>query len=413
VTTDSARREGVRGTPPGRPRKVVAALHQGDPGGPLRSLKPVLARLATDGEVVAVLPDEGGAVEELRGVARVEILGHRALVLPRGARALATLLPRLVAEVRGFRALLRRERPDLVLIVTTTLTTLNLAARLERVPTVLYAAELYRHGSRGDALRIRLGPRLLRVNAALATVTVPCSQAVGALLAPRTPQVVVYPAIDPAVARGDAEGFRRKHGIAATGPCLATLGNIARGRGQDVAIRALADLRRDRPGAQLVIAGVPHPRPTDHAFAAELEELAEELGVRDAVHLCGFARPGDVFAVADVVVNPARFAETFGIVAMEALVSGRPVVSTDVGAVPEVLEDGRHALLVPSDHPEALAAAVRRLLDDPALALRLVEQGREHVLSSFSAERQLPRFDRAIAMALAAGAPASGRSPTG
>ncbi len=377
-------------------------MHQSDSGGPLRSLRPVLSRLAADAEIVAVVPAAGRAAAELSDVARTEVLGHQPLVLPRDARAALTLGPRLWTEVRGFRALLRRERPDLVVIATTSLTTLTLAARLERVPTIVYAAELYRQGSRGDVLRSRLGPKVLRLNAALATVTVPCSRTVASLLRAGTRHVVVYPAIDPRVARGDGEAFRRRHSLPAAGPYLATLGNIARGRGQDDAIRALAELCRTHPTAQLVIAGTPHPRRIDRAFADELVELAGSLGVRDAVHLCGFAPPGDVFAVADVIVNPARFGETFGRVAMEALVSGRPVVSTDVGAIPEVLEDGRHALLVPADRPDALAAALRRVLDDPRLASRLVEEGRAHVTSSFSAERQLPRFDAAIEMALGA-----------
>ena len=385
------------------PRSVVAALHLADPGGPSRSLQPVLERLAVDGDVVIAVPRLGRAADELSHVGRAVALGHGPLIFPRRPRDLAALPARLRTDARRFRALLRRERAELAIVATTTLPALTLAAWLEGVPTVVYAAELYRQGTVGDALRSAIGTADVRLNERLATVMVACSHAVATQLRHPDRAVVVYPAIDPAVADGDGDAFRRRHALPAGGPVLATLGNLARGRGQDVAVRALAALRGRHPGARLVIAGLPHPRAADLAYAEELRALARELGVGDAVHLVGFERPADVFAVADVVVNPARFAETFGIVAAEALVAGRPVVSTDVGAVSEVLEDGRHALLVGSDRPEAMAASCARLLGDPSLAGRLVDAGRRHVLATYNAERQLPRFEEAIERALIEG----------
>jgi glycosyltransferase involved in cell wall biosynthesis len=382
------------------PRKVVAAFHLSEPSGPARALQPALARLARDAEVVVAVPGPGRTAEEVRAFARPVTLGHGPLMFPTGAGEARDLPGRLRGEVRRFRALLRAEGADLAIVATTTLPALTLAARLEGVPTVVYATELFRHGSRGDDLRAVIGRGAIAANARLASVVVACSHTVAEALPAGTRSEVMYPPIDPEPGVGDAERLRREHGIPATGPCLATLGNVARPRAQDVAIRALAELRRDHPGARLVIGNAPFPRPRDRAYAAEILALAERLGVADAVHMCGFARRDDVFAACDVVLNPARFAETFGIVAMEALVAGRPVVSTSVGAVPEVLEDGRHALLVPPDRPDAMAAAVRRLLADPGLAERLVADGREHVRATFGAERQLPRFERAVALAL-------------
>jgi glycosyltransferase involved in cell wall biosynthesis len=392
---------GAAGRP--APRRVVVALHLPDPSGPWRSLQPALDRLAARGaEIVVAVPRIGRVATELTAGARAEATGHGPLMLPRRPAAAAATAVALRADARRFRALLRREHPDLVIVATTTLPALVLAARRERVPTIVYAAELYRQGAAGDRLRSRIGRGAIRLNERLATVTVPCSHAVAGQLRHPDRAIVFYSPIGPAE-EGDGDALRRRHAIPGSGPVIATIGNIARGRGQDVAIRALAELRRERPGARLVIAGTPHPRPMDEAFAEEIDALAASLGVAEAVHRVGFVRPADVFAVADVVVNPARFAETFGIVAMEALAAGRPVVSTHVGAVPEVLRDGEHALLVPPDRPEALVAAIGRLLDDPALAARLVARGREHVGTAFSAERVLPRFDEAVAAALAGG----------
>jgi glycosyltransferase involved in cell wall biosynthesis len=386
------------------PRSVVAALHLPEPSGPSRALQPVLEHLSRDASVVVAVPCLGRTAEELRGVARVEPLGHGPLMFPRGLRDIPRVAACLRSDTRRFRALLRRERADLAIISTTTLPALALAARLERVPSIVYATELYRQGRRSDVARMPARAASFAANARLATVTVTCSRTVEAELPRGTRSYVMYPPIDPLPAPGDAASFRARFGIPATSPTLATLGNVSRGRGQDVAIRAVADLRRDLPGARLIVANAPHPREADLAYAAELAGLAERLGVADAVHFCGLADRADVFAASDVVVNPARFAETFGIVATEALVAGVPVVSTDVGAVPEVLGHERHALLVPSDRPETMAAAVRRLVAEPQLAARLVDDGRAHVLASYSRERQLPRFDEAVAAALGAGA---------
>ena len=379
---------------------VVAALHLSEPSGPSRSIGPVLERCSERGaEVTVAVPAPGGAAQELAHAAHVVVTGHEPLTFPRRPREAAQIVRQAGADARRFRALLREVRADVAIVATTSLPALTLAARTERVPVVLYAAELYRHsGARGPRSWATLAA--VRANARMATVAVGCSQYVVDHLPRGTPSVVVYPAIDPAVADGDAEAFRRRHAIPTSGPCLATLGNVSPGRAQDVAIAVVAELRRDRPDARLVIAGAPHPRAADVAYAAELQRVAARLGVGGAVHLVGFERTADVLAAADLLLNPARVTETFGIASAEALAAGVPVVSTDVGAIPEVLHDGEHALLVPPGDVGAMAAATRRMLDDDVLRERLVDRGREHVRSEFSATRQLPRFDAAIAMAL-------------
>lgn len=381
--------------------RTVAALHLSEPSGPSRTLAPVLRDLAAAGEVLVAVPGPGGAADELRSIGRIAMTGHEALVLPTGPAAAATLPARLRRDVRRFRALLRRERAELAIIATRTLPALVLAARLEGVPSVVYLTELYEQGLPGDAARAVAWRRLVALQARMAGCIVTPTRLVADGLAPSVPVVVAAPSIDPAPGDGDAASLRSRHGIPDTHPVLATIGTVSRGRGQDVALRALAMLRADRPGARLIVAGPVLERDADIAFAKELRDLAEALGVGDAVHLCGFERPADVLAAADVFVNPARFAETFGRAPMEALVAGTPVVATAVGAVPEVLGDERDALLVPRGSPEAIAAAVGRLLDEPGLAERLVRAGRARVLSAYTAERQVAGFREAVELARA------------
>ena len=135
-------------------------------------------------------------------------------------------------------------------------------------------------------MRTTLGRAVARLYTSLAAVTVASSHIVARALARPRRTVVVYPSIEPSVAEGDPEAFGSDTACSTWSPA-ATLAD-RRGRGQDIAIRAFAELRRDHAGAYLVIAGN-RTSPADRAFVAELERLASYLGVPDAVHLCGSA----------------------------------------------------------------------------------------------------------------------------
>jgi glycosyltransferase involved in cell wall biosynthesis len=151
-----------------------------------------------------------------------------------------------------------------------------------------------------------------------------------------------------------------------------------------------------------VLVGDPHPRGVDRDYAAELHALAAELGVTGSVVFPGaLADLSDLYAAADVVVNPARIPESFGRVAAEAVLAGRPVVSADVGAVREVLRDGVDGLLVPPESADAIAAAVLTLWRDPEHGRRMAAAGAERVRAEFGREQDLAAW-RSVIEALAA-----------
>lgn len=136
------------------------------------------------------------------------------------------------------------------------------------------------------------------------------------------------------------------------------------------AIRALAELRRGHPDTRLTVAGSGPQR-------AELEALVAELGLQQAVHFTGRLERqtlAELLRSADVLLNPS-LADNMPNSLLEALASGVPVVSTRVGGVPFMVEDGRTALLVPPQDPGRLAAAVRQLFDNAALAAALRSAG--------------------------------------
>jgi glycosyltransferase involved in cell wall biosynthesis len=139
------------------------------------------------------------------------------------------------------------------------------------------------------------------------------------------------------------------------------------------ALKAFRIVRETVPGARLTIAGSGPER-------ALLEEMAKELGVADAVVFAGRVdneRMPELYREADLALNPS-LADNMPISILEALASGVPVVSTDVGGVPFLVEDGKTALLVPPRNPEQMALAVLRMLHDESLRNRMIENGLEH-----------------------------------
>jgi glycosyltransferase involved in cell wall biosynthesis len=131
------------------------------------------------------------------------------------------------------------------------------------------------------------------------------------------------------------------------------------------AIAALAEL----PAHSLTIIGG-----GDEAYRATLERQAATLGVSDRVAFEVHPRKElpAAYARADAVLFPVNWDEPFGLVPLEAMAVGRPVVATGTGGSAEFLEDGHNCLLYsPAEDPRALASAVRRLADDEELRARL------------------------------------------
>ncbi|MCA5893976.1 glycosyltransferase [Isoptericola sp. NEAU-Y5] len=151
---------------------------------------------------------------------------------------------------------------------------------------------------------------------------------------------------------------------------LLSVGRLVERKGVETVVEALVAL----PGTTLEVVG--GPRAADLGGDPEARRLmaaADRFGVADRVHLRGGVDQDDVqdlMHAADVVVCTPWY-EPFGIVPLEAAACGRPVVGSAVGGLLDSVVDGRTGLLVPPRDPAALAAALRRLQDDPALGERL------------------------------------------
>lgn len=189
-------------------------------------------------------------------------------------------------------------------------------------------------------------------------------------------------------------------------PVLVACGRLVPQKGYPVLLRALARVRERIP-ARLRILG-------EGPLRAELGELAVSLGVAGAVSFEGFqADPAAFMRAADVFVLSSEY-EGFGNVIVEAMAAGAPVVATDCPYGPgEILEGGRHGILVPPGDPEALAAALLRVLGDPALRERLRAAGAARA-PAFGAAAVAAEYGRLFGRVLAARTDAAGRrAPSG
>jgi glycosyltransferase involved in cell wall biosynthesis/GT2 family glycosyltransferase len=386
------------------PRRTLAVFHLAGTSGPSRSLEAELSWLAEQGHLDLVIPGHGRLGDLLGDAADVLALDYRALTLPKpGLRGLLAAARELHGDVRRFRGLIRERRPDLVLAVTTMLPSVPIAAWLEGVPALVYCGELFDRGDRGGAARAFAGRLLAALTARLADGIIACSQTVAAQFARANAEVeTVYPPVGTRYSAGDAAAIRRRFGIEEDASLLASVGYLTKGRGQDVLVRAMPAILERVPEARYLIAGDPFPRPQDLAYRDRLAELIAELGLERAVILAGHVEDvAGLYAAADVVVNPARFNEPFGRVPFEAAIAGRPAVVTRVGAIPELLEDGRSALIVSPDDPNALAGAVVRVLGDPELGAELVRGARAVIADRLTPAHSLEGFQHSVVATLA------------
>jgi glycosyltransferase involved in cell wall biosynthesis len=229
------------------------------------------------------------------------------------------------------------------------------AAGIARRPHVWHAREIVVQS--GAALGVE---RFLTRHGA--TRMIAMSQAIADQLDPRADVVVVHETADPAEFHPTRAGcFRARVGVPDDAPLVGTAGRIDTWKGVDVLLRAWPGVKGARPDAHLVIAGGPVRDKQEYfddlaRVAAALTD-AHWLGMRDDIP--------DLLADLDLFVLASTEPEPYGLVAVEALASGTPVVATDAGGPPEILASAHPGAgrLVPPGDVEALAGTIVAALD--------------------------------------------------
>lgn len=164
-----------------------------------------------------------------------------------------------------------------------------------------------------------------------------------------------------------------------TSPVIGFVGRLVDQKGCEHLVRAAPAILARHPHARFVIVG-------DGVDRSGLEALAVQEGVAAAFEFAGYdPDPARRLRSMTVLAVPSIY-EPLGMVALEAMVCEVPVVASRVGGLPEVVDDGRTGLLVPPRDPAALAAALGRVLDDPASARAMGTAGRDRAIRNFSPE---------------------------
>jgi glycosyltransferase involved in cell wall biosynthesis len=348
--------------------RVVWVVKAWSTGGAERMLLDLLPRLATDVDVIPVAalsrPDDLAPALERAGL-RPRVLDGGPRAAGWRSRAGAASWP------LRLRKLVRTERPDVVHTHGPLVGGLGRAGLLGAPVAVVHTEHSvwssYRRPSRWlNALTFARNDGVAAVSAAVA------DEILGSRSGARTRQRlrVIRNGVDIATVRAEAiqcasvpEALRS--------PSYVCVGHLRHRKGIDVLLEAAVDIERAMPDARGFIVG-----DGEDAVALRAQPSALGLSTVTMMGLRDDARA--IIARCDVFVVPSRV-EGMPLALLEAMALERPIVATRVGGIPELLTHERDALLVPSEDPHALGAAIVRVLGDPALAARLAAAGRQVV----------------------------------
>lgn len=193
--------------------------------------------------------------------------------------------------------------------------------------------------------------------------------------------------LDPASVQAPADArarLRQELGLSDDALLIGSVCRLIAQKGLDNALDAFGQVAADFPAAHYVIAG-------DGPLRGALAAQTAQLGLAERVHFLGWRDDAPaIFAALDALLAPSLW-EGFGLVFLEAMARGVPVISTRVSAIPEVIADGETGWLVPPDDPAALAGALRAALSDPGERRRRGEAGRARLEAQFTVDAMVGR----------------------
>jgi glycosyltransferase involved in cell wall biosynthesis len=346
------------------------------PGGAERALASLAGLLPGLGfEPHAVVLQEGPLEEWLR---RVQC---PAVVLPAGRTRHLLRTARVVSRLRGIA--LREQVQVVVSNQSKGHFYGGLAALAARVPAVWW-----QQGIPGPN-RIELAARFVPSVAVVCSSDAAVSSQARLTPGRRIEKIHLGVPVQTVAARiGSGEAIRREVGW--QGPVVGIVGRLQPWKGQDVFLRAAAIVARAAPNVRFAVVGGAILG-WEGSYPDDLRRLAGELGITDKVHFAG--HQADVvpwFDALDVVVH-ASFGEPFGLVLLEAMALGKPLVAAADGGPLEIVEDGVSGLLVRPGDPERLASAVLRILRERRLAESLSAGSRVRA-EQFSEQRMAAAF---------------------
>lgn len=285
-----------------------------------------------------------------------------------------------VSAVLRLVALIRRERVDVVHTHSSVDAWLGgMAGRLAGVPVV-----------RSRHVSIPIRRRLNPVYTLLADRIIASGEAIRRLVIEAGVNPAKVVAIPAGVDLGEfvegRSGDRIRGELVLSRPVIGSVAMFRGSKGHDLLLEAFERVREEFPEARLLLVG-------DGIRRGWVESLARERGLDGWVTFTGFRDDvPDLLSAMDCFVLASTRTEGVPQSLLQAMAAGVPVVATDVGGTPEVVEDGATGLLVPPEDPAALGRAVCRVLADPRAARSRADAGRALVSEKFSRARMLERL---------------------
>ena len=178
--------------------------------------------------------------------------------------------------------------------------------------------------------------------------------------------------------------LRRQYSIPQNSIICIAVGRLVAIKGFDILIQTAHLLGKQLKNVHFLIVG-------DGQCKAELADQVNALGVNKSVTFAGYQDHETVLSFvksSDIFIMPSRYEGT-PIALLEAASLGIPVIASNVGGIPELVQDQVHALLIPPDDPQSLAQAVKRIINDKKLAETLSANAVERIKEKFNIDRQL------------------------
>ncbi len=189
--------------------------------------------------------------------------------------------------------------------------------------------------------------------------------------------------------RIDRGAVRGELGIGMQDFVIGAAGKLHQGKGVYELLRAAAGTEGERPVTLLFVGDGPEKE--------GIIREARRLGIAERTVITGIRRDVErMYAAMDIFVLPSTCDEAFGMVIIEAMAMGKPVIGTRVGGIPELISSGQNGLLVSPGDEAALAIAIKKYLDDSEFAAGIALSGRRTVEAAFSEETLGERFEKVL-----------------
>ena len=207
----------------------------------------------------------------------------------------------------------------------------------------------------------------------------------------------------------DRAKFRRELGIADEIPLIGNIGMIRPDKGQLELVKSVPLVLEKRPDARFVVVG---QGTGILKRGINVRNAIDRAGLADKIIMAGYRwDTPDVFAACDMIVIASLRTEASPIVLREAFASGRPVIATKVGDIPEIVRDRENGLLVEPANPQALASAILEFISNPGLAAQCAANGLRYATENFSFDKMMDAKLSADLKIIRNKGPLEGRAP--